>query len=219
MRADRSTGFTLLELLVALAVFSMVALMAYSGLRSVLQSKQVTEQRAERLQHLQNAMLLLERDISQFVPRGIRDDYGDKQPALRSADYGSILLEFTHAGWRNPTGMARSTLQRVAYGIEEESLLRFSWAVLDRAQESTPYKVVLLDKVREMRLRYLDEAREWQETWPPPGTEQAESSPLALEVTLVLEDMGEFRRVFPLFSPTLSAAAAGTPAANEEESR
>lgn len=212
MRACRAQGFTLLELLVALAVFSMVALMAYSGLRSVLQSKQVTEQRAERIQRLQSAMMMLERDLSQFVPRGIRDDYGDRQPAIRTADYGSILLEFTHAGWRNPTGIARSTLQRVAYGIEEESLLRFSWTVLDRAQESSPYKVKLLDGVREMRLRYLDEAHEWHEQWPPAGLEPGEPvpTPLALEVSLELEDMGDIRRLFPLLQPSLPAAGGDT---------
>ena len=212
MRVCRAEGFTLLELLVALAVFSMVALMAYSGLRSVLQSKQLTEQRAERIQRLQSAMMMLERDLSQFVPRGIRDDYGDTQPAIRTADYGTILLEFTHAGWRNPTGSARSTLQRVAYGIEEESLLRFSWTVLDRAQESSPYKVNLLDGVREMRLRYLDEAHEWHEQWPPSGLGPGDSvpTPLALEVSLELEDMGDIRRLFPLPQPLPPAASADT---------
>jgi len=215
-RAGHAKGFTLLELLVALAVFAMVSLMAYSGLRTVLQGKQQTEERAGRIQQLQSAMLMLERDISQFVQRGIRDNYGDAQPAMSTADFGAILLEFTHAGWRNPTGIARSTLQRVGYGIEEESLLRFSWAVLDRAQDSEPYKVVLLDKVREMRLRYLDEDHEWHDQWPSAELGQVEAvpTPLALEVTLVLGDMGEIRRLLPLlqpapFGPAVSAAPEG----------
>ncbi len=202
MRAKRTSGFTLLELLVALAVFAMVSLMAYSGLRSVLQSKQVTEQRAGRLQQLQSAILMLERDLGQIaLMRGIRDEYGDVQPSLSTADFGTITLEFTRAGWRNPTGMARSTLQRVAYGIEEESLRRFSWTVLDRAQESVPDQVVLLKGVREMRLRYLDESGEWQGQLPtaePAQTGPTMPSPLALEVTLELEDMGAIRRVIPL---------------------
>ena len=208
MRTVRANGFTLLELLVALAVFAMVSLMAYSGLRTVLQAKQQTEQRAERIQQLQSALLMLERDISQFVPRGIRDGYGDAQPAMNTADFGAIRLEFTHAGWRNPTGAVRSTLQRVGYGIEEESLMRFSWAVLDRAQDSEPYKVALLDRVREMRLRYLDQANEWHEQWPPAGLTQGEAMPmpLALEVTVALDDMGEIRRLLPLPQPLLPAS-------------
>ncbi len=215
MRRDRHSGFTLLELLVALAVFAMVALMAYSGLRSVLQSKQLTEQRAQRVQQLQSAVLMLERDLGQIaLLRGIRDEYGDPQPPLRTADFGAIMLEFSRAGWPNPTGMARSTLQRVAYGIKEESLYRYAWRVLDRAQQSLPDEVVLLEGVRELRLRYRDEAGEWHGQWPPAALAQAASmpSPAALEVTLELEDMGEIRRLFPILRPEPFASVT-TPAA------
>lgn len=210
MRGKRVRGFTLLELLVALAVFAMVSLMAYSGLHTVLQNKQVTEQRAERIQQLQSAMLMLERDLSQIaLLREIRDDYGDRQGSLRTADFGAITLEFTRAGWRNPTRMARSTLQRTAYGIDEEVLKRFSWTVLDRTQESIPNEVVLLAGVRKMRLRYMDEGGGWHEQWPPAGLAQtgAKPFPRALEVTLELEDMGSIRRLFPLPRPTPIAAA------------
>jgi general secretion pathway protein J len=201
-------GFTLLELLVALAVFSLVSVMAYAGLRTVLQSKQQTEQHAARLQQVQSAILLLERDLGQFVPRPVRDEYGDAEMPLRTADYGAIKLAFTRAGRANPTGLPRSTLQRVAYGIEEEVLQRYSWPVLDRAQDSTPYRAVLLDRVREFNLRYLDDAREWQSQWPPSGGQPGALEPLprALEVTLVLEDLGEIRRLFPLFVEPLAPA-------------
>ncbi|HEX9803445.1 MAG TPA: type II secretion system minor pseudopilin GspJ [Gammaproteobacteria bacterium] len=211
----RAHGFTLLELLVAMAVFALVSLMAYGGLRTVLQSKQATERQASRIQQLQSAVLMLERDLGQFVARGIRDEYGDAQPALRSADYGTVLLEFTRAGWRNPTATARSTLQRVGYGIEENSLLRFSWTVLDRAQESAPYRATLLDGVREMRLRYLDAAREWHEQWPPAAysADDPWPVPLALEVVLALEDMGEIRRLLPLPQPLAAGSATAEPAA------
>lgn len=204
-------GFTLLELLVALSVFAMISVMAYTGLRNVLQTKQHTEQRAKRIQRLQSTMLMLERDLSQIATmRGVRNDFGDVEPALRTADFGAISLEFTRAGWRNPTGMARSTLQRVAYGIEEESLRRFSWTVLDRAQGSTSDQFVLLEGVREMRLRYLGSGGDWQEQWPPLGQEQTvpASSPRALEVTLQLDDLGEIRRLFPLLE---SASVASEP--------
>lgn len=204
MSPKRTGGFTLLELLVALAVFALVSAMAYSGLHTVLQNKQVTEQRAVRIGHLQSAVLMLERELSQIAfLRGIRDDYGDRQDSLRTAGFGSILLEFTRAGWRNPTRTARSTLQRVAYGIKEESLQRYSWTVLDRPQPSTPHEVVLLEGVRGMQLRYLDQGGKWHEQWPPVGLAQTQSMPLprALEINLELEDLGEIRRLLPLPQP------------------
>jgi len=212
MTSPWRTGFTLLELLVALAVFSLVSVMAYSGLRTVLQSKQQTEQHAARIQQLQSTVLMLERELEELVPRAIRDEYGDEQPVLRTSDYGPIRLEFTHGGWRNPTASDRSSLQRVGYGVEDEQLLRLSWSVLDRAQDSEPYRAVLLDGVRELNLRYMDSDHAWQTQWPPatlaPG--DPEPLPVAVEVTLVLEDMGTIRRVFPLFAePFPSVTKAG----------
>jgi general secretion pathway protein J len=210
MTARRQRGFTLLELLVALSVFSLVSVMAYSGLRTVLQSKQHTEQRAARIQQLQSAVMLLERDLAQFVDRPVRDEFGDPQQALLSADYGDTRLAFTRAGYRNPTGLPRSNLQRVAYGLEEEALVRLAWPVLDRAQGSEPYRGVLLEGVRELQLRFMDEEREWQGQWPPEGLAPDAPIPLprAVEVTLELEDLGEVRRLFPLFAPVAAASPA-----------
>lgn len=214
----RHAGFTLLELLVALSVFSLVSVMAYSGLRTVLQSKQQTDLHAMRIHQLQSAVLMLERDIEQYVPRKVRDEYGDEQPAFSTADTGARQLAFTHAGWSNPVATARSNLQRVAYGIEDEQLVRSSWSVLDRAQDSEPYQAILLDKVRELKIRYMDTNRKWQTQWPPADLtpDEAIPSPLAIEVTLSLEDLGDIRRVFPLFAEPIPSIAANQNGTNNQ---
>lgn len=218
MKRTRQTGFTLLELLVALAVFSLVSVMAYSGLRTVLQSKQQTDLHAQRIQQLQTAVLMMERDFSQFVSRPVRDEFGDESEALQATDYGAHQIAFTHAGYANPTAMSRSTLQRVAYGIEEERLMRFSWPMLDRAQNSEPYQVILLDGVRELSLRYYDKNGEWQSQWPPANLDPDEAVPLpkGVEVTLALTDMGEIRRLFPLFDEAMPTTLK-TPTGNDEQ--
>ena len=201
MTCHRHSGFTLLEMLVALTVFALVSAMVYSGQVAVLNAKQGVERQAHFLKQLQTAMLMLERDIGQHVLRSVRDDYGDSQPPMVSADFGEIRLSLSRAGWQNPLNQPRSTLQRVAYGVEEEKLLRYSWSMLDRAQGSEPYKVVLLESVRELKLRFLDQKREWQEQWPPQGGMQSAAPPLvmplAVELTLELEEWGSFRRLIP----------------------
>ena len=189
-------GFSLLELLVAVAVFAAVSAVAYGGLSSVLQTRQQTDQHAKRLQALQQTMMMIQRDLSQAVARPARDQLGDLEPALFKKG-GDNLLAFTRAGRVNPLGLKRSTLQRVGYAVDVEGrLVRYLWPVLDRAQGMEPYRVVLLESVKGAEVRFVDSAREWQENWPP--QEDQPDLPLAVEITLELEDWGRFRRLVPL---------------------
>lgn len=196
MKHARSAGFTLLELLVAIAIFAVVALLAYGGLATVLDAREDTAAGAARLRALQQTMLMLQRDLDQLAPRGIRDEYGDHKPALHG---GADWIEFTRGGWSNPAEQPRSQLQRVAYALREQRFVRAHWQVLDRAQDSAPFEAVLLDQVRLLRVRFLDAKDEWQDAWPPlnaqDGNQEAEP-PRAVEITLELEHWGSVTRLF-----------------------
>jgi general secretion pathway protein J len=194
-----AAGFTLLELLVALSIFSLVAVMAYNGLKIVLNQQAATEVQADALAKLQKVYLLLERDIEQVVPRPVRDEFGDEQPALAGGD----ALELTRGGWSNPAGRLRSSLQRVGYAYEDRELVRYSWAVLDRAQDSGPQRQPLIGDIEEMTIRYLGANNEWEERWPNPlatgdGAAAGTVLPRAVEVTLDHERFGPLVWIFRL---------------------
>jgi len=193
-------GFTLLELLVALAIFGLLATMSYGGLQAVMTQQSQTEVAADRLGELQKLYLIMQRDIEQVVLRPIRDEYGDQQPPF----LGGETLQFTRAGWRNPTGRQRSSLQRIAYAYEEDRLVRYTWSVLDRAQDSEPLVQSLTDAVESLQIRYLGADNEWKEQWPDTtGTvtnPAIASSPLprVVEVTLEHENYGPIVWLFQL---------------------
>jgi general secretion pathway protein J len=195
-RGRAAAGFTLLELLVALAIFGLLSVMSYSGLRSVLEQRAVTEQEADRLGRLQKIYLLMQRDIEQVVPRPVRDEYGAEQPPLTGAE----VLQLTRGGWRNPLGHPRSTLQRVAYAYEDEQLVRYTWSVLDRAQDSQPAKQSLTDEITQMDVRYLG-SDDWKTAWSGvadaalPGTATTEL-PRAVEITLEHKHYGRLVWLF-----------------------
>lgn len=196
-RSLSSGGFTLLELLVALAIFSLLAVMSYGGLNSVLEQRATTEREAERLGRLQKVYLLVQRDVEQIVPRPVRDEYGAELPPLAGTD----SLQLTRGGWRNPLGHARSTLQRVAYAFEDESLVRYTWQVLDRAQDSVPARQALIDGITEMSVRYLDATNEWRNTWGGDSDPALPGSgslllPKAVEFTLEHEYYGRLVWLF-----------------------
>jgi general secretion pathway protein J len=203
MQAVRIGGFTLIELLIAVAVFSVLSALTYTGLNNILLTTSHAETEGERLAALQMAMRYLQHDIEQVVNRPIRDQYGDPQRALVSAEASTDqpLVSFTRAGWANPAGQRRSTLQRVAYDFdeEEEQWLRITWPLLDGASDETKITTNLLETVTALDFRFMDEQGEWQTTWPPLLPDpKANPLPRALEVTMMAEPWGEIRRILLL---------------------
>ena len=197
-------GFTLLELLVSLSIFALIGIMAYSGLDNVMRQQAQTKVYAKRMQDLQLTYRVLKRDFEQFVDRSIRNEFGDVSPALVvGGNYAGV--EFTRDGYPNPAGYLRSNLQRVAYLVDDGRLLRRSWRVLDRAQDSKPDEQALIEGVQGFSLRYLDDKKKWQQSWPPAssasvpaGATVAKKWPLAVEVELSLDDLGVLRWVYRL---------------------
>ncbi|MDX1335735.1 MAG: type II secretion system minor pseudopilin GspJ [Gammaproteobacteria bacterium] len=195
-------GFTLLELLVAISIFGLLSVIAYSGLSSVLNTRQALDEHMERLAEIQRTNLFLTADLRQVVKRGIRDEYGDLQNPLISnelnSDITSRLIELTRSGHPNPLGVTRSNLQRVAYRLEENTLYRLSWTELDRDPESLPYEVELCTDVTDLSFRFLDDQQEWHEQWPPLEGAATTALPRGVELILELEDWGEIRRLYTL---------------------
>jgi general secretion pathway protein J len=200
-RQQRRTqaGFTLVELLVASAILVVLGVAGYVGLDVVLGTAERTTQESQRLHRLQRCFTQLAMDLEQALGRPIRDDLGDEQAAL-SYQSGLASLEFTRGGLPNPAGWPRSSMQRVAYSLEEDKLARVYWRELDRLQGSEPVRRVLLDRVTSLEFRFLDAQSEWHDQWPPlsGGSLQVSTIPAAVELKLELEDWGELRRVYAL---------------------
>lgn len=202
-------GFTLLEVLVAVAITALIGVGIWQVMSGVIKARTTVDTVSERFEKLQRAMLLIERDIVQVVNRPIRGAYGDKQFALTSLG-DTYLLQLTRQGWRNPLDDPRSELQRVAYSLEGQTLHRWQWQVLDRAQDSKPVDQSLLDNVISVKVRFMNQAGNWVDQWPeevpgqaPPKPETA-SLPRAIELTLELKRFGRIKRVWVL--PDFDAA-------------
>jgi general secretion pathway protein J len=113
------------------------------------------------------------------------------------------VVTLTRAGWANPAGIQRPALQRVAYVLENGTLRREHWPVLDATMTTTTIRRELLDKVKSVTLRYMDVSFNWRDQWPPQAlagdpTANLRLRPIAVEVTLELEDWGSIVRVIEI---------------------
>lgn len=202
------TGFTLIELLVSISIFSVLGMGAYQMLQTVAASHERVRHSTQGYIQLNLAFSIIGRDFNQFVSRPVRDEYGETLPPIvfENEDY---IIEFTRGGWSNPAGRPRSRLQRVAYSLDydEKTLTRHFWEVLDRAEDSEPISQLLLAGVSDFRATGFmgddDTESEFQ------LEELGDASPLAIEIVITTDALGDIQRLFQLIEPYLDEGSAG----------
>lgn len=190
-------GFTLIELLVAMAIFSFLATAMYTGIRQIVLEREIILARTTELHQLQRTIRYLNTDFAQLHPRDVRDELGrGRLAALVSDPSQDFGLELSRDGWRNPALAARGSLQRVQYRLENETLIRKYWPVMDRLLGAEARELELLNNVEKFEIAYLDEALEWQTDWPPSNAQPGLTLlPIAVRYRLTLKEFGEIERL------------------------
>lgn len=202
--ASRTHGFSLIELLVALTVFSIMSALAYGGLNSIAHTRAELARQEDAFRDLMRAVDVLGRDLREAAARPVRGNFGQPLPAfLGAADH----LEFTRLGFANPQAEPRSNLERVLYELDAGSLKRGRFLVLDRAPTTAPSVTDLKVKAEDFRLRYLDSSNRWLDAWPPPQTTDITALPRAVQWRLRTPSDGEIAGTVELVSAWPQAAA------------
>ncbi|WP_448569433.1 type II secretion system minor pseudopilin GspJ [Thalassotalea ganghwensis] len=188
-------GFTLLEVLVAVAIFALVSLASYSLFDGVLKSEQTSKTQMERLNEIQRAWMVIERDIIQLAPRKIR--FEGEEPSSQYLHNGfdsysndSNALAFVRNGWTNPgLILPRSDVQAVAYRLVEDTLQRLHYNFVDSVVGQEPIIRPLITHVDSMTFEFFYQ-KKWQKQL------KDDVLPQAIWVNIDTKDLGNISRKF-----------------------
>jgi general secretion pathway protein J len=193
-----AAGFTLIEILVALFVFALLAGFGYRGLGAVLDAADRVTGETRKWRDLALAFEHMRLSFTQAADRPIRDRHDAAAPAFEgiaaTRNASEPLLVFTRMGYAGHEGAAADQ-QRVGYRLREERLEQLAWPVLDQAPHTEPQAIVLLTGVRELTFTYLHEGK-WHSVWPLADADAAH--PAAVQVTLRLSNGERYQRLFAL---------------------
>lgn len=194
----RNKGFTLIEILIAIAIFATLSLAAYQILQGVLRSGEISKSHDENLIEIQRGMLLIERDFLQMVARNSRTS-GVATENLKALYAGQGVLdseyqgiEFNRLGWTNPLNLLpRSNILRVGYRVQDKQLQRIYFLYPDVVSRESAQQQVILNDIEGLSFRFWNNG--WVGTWNSDG-----AIPDGIEITIISQHYGELKRVFML---------------------
>ena len=195
MPSGKNTGFTLLEVLIAIAIFSLISLSSFTIFDTVLTSDEIAKQRSERHNELQRAFVIIERDLFQIARRSIRFDGEAPSDNFLQTSEGTYLsdeqvLAFVRHGWTNPSLLLpRSDMQAVSYQLVDDTLERLHFNFVDAVGGEEPKVRRLISNISALAFEFYD-GKKWQETW------SEKHLPLAIAIEVETKDYRVIRRQF-----------------------
>ena len=205
----RSTeqGFTLIEMMIALLIFGLLASAGVALLTFSVRAQSATAARLDDIAAFGRLSSALSADLAQASDRSVRDEDGTPVPAFigASGSVGTPMLHLVRSGWTNLDDAPRSGQQKVEYRLNGEVLERIAYPMLDGATPLAP--AALLRSVRSVDLRYRI-AGAWADRWEPrPGI----ALPDALEMVVTRTDGKRFRSVYVVGTGYVLPPSDGTP--------
>ncbi len=187
----RQLGFTLLEVLVSIAIFSVIAIVSYTTLDTYIDHRERLTQHYGKLERLQRVFVLLERDMQFIIDRNVRSG-GDIEPAVKDGD-GDAFISMTVAEPDINTAQGVA-LRRIEWRLKGKEMIRASWDVLDQDGNVEPLEFIISDEIEDIELTYF--------FYKPNQGLESESSldkgafPDGIEVNLTLASGETYRRLF-----------------------
>jgi general secretion pathway protein J len=215
-----ASGFTLLEVMVAMVITAMIGVMAFKSFDGAASASEETQRVLEEIQRVDAVWQYMGNDLFHVLPVTAEDNntpFVAQSLKSKGKESSQMLLLFKRNNWVNFANRPRSDIQLVSYRLEEGKLIRdflpeTNRLLVDIDIERQAFHQVLLEKVEDVQLRFLytemvvndgksvlqgqEHTDDWLPTWPDTTRAGAAGIPLAMEVTITVEGVGPSVRLF-----------------------
>lgn len=156
-------GFTIIEVLVSLAILSMIALVSSNILKSSLATEQQTKQHLDTIKELNLASTIVRRDIRQIVNVSSKDFYGNDMYGTFISPINSQSLMFSS----NIKSLSDeiSPIKRIQYELVDGTLNRKQFFSSNPYEPDDYTNTELINNIDYLEFTYLYE-NSWHESWP-----------------------------------------------------
>jgi len=152
---QKEAGFTLIEMLVSLFIFSLIAAGTMTAMSNSLSVRERVNVGMDALTQLNAARAIMRTDFERLSLRQRRDILGSFEQYVLTTD-NEALIEFTRLGRENPGGLdARGDAERVAYHFREGQLVRQSWPNANPDVSAQPQERILFSKLTAARVEFM----------------------------------------------------------------
>ncbi|WP_298295290.1 type II secretion system protein GspJ [uncultured Litoreibacter sp.] len=193
----QDAGITLIELVVSMAIFAVIAVMGVQALNGTLRAQTRLEGAAVQTTKLANGLALLRNDLANAVPIPFDDADGSAQSSLETG-VGGQSFSISIGGQRNLTSLALPAFHRVTWSVDPTTgvLSRTVWPTLspvNGAQRVSP--VPVLDGVAQLDMRIFLARQGWQDAVQLQSGGINSELPVAIELTMIVDGIGPVRLV------------------------
>ena len=205
-------GFTLVEMLVAIVIYAMLAIAGVGLLKASVDTQAAIDNRLDGLNAQERVAALFSADLGQAAARP-QVGLGDSRQLSFIGTTASVSL--MRGGWANPDGQPRSSVQRVKWSGERSSVSRIAYLFLDGSDPGQP--AIMQRDVESFTLRYRRADGSWTSSF---SSTEREMLPAAVEMTARARGRPALVVVAPLPPRGLEPEdkpANGPPAPNGEE--